>query len=190
MGRFPTVPYPSNFCTSSLQQLRPKSIMSGLALQWNLIPTSGKDTVILSTSPFLVRGHFFIALSPQNHMCRLCFSGRQLMSRKNEGCKTSILCCLYHTVTSLSIRCCMLVLNFVCTRDHLLYELQFRMKMSYIGVQSVLSNFITFRIWPLRGKTRSILYSRSIEVWFLTQGNGGTFFPRLSLFCKGCAQIF
>lgn len=110
VGRFLTVPYPSNFCTSSLQQLRPKSLMSGLTLEWNLIPTSGKDTVILSKSPFLVRGHFLIALSPQNHMCRLCFSRRQLMSRKNEGCKTLILCCVCHTVTSLSIRCCMLVL--------------------------------------------------------------------------------
>lgn len=126
VGRFLTVPYPSNFCTSSLQQLRPKSLMSGLTLQWNLIPTSGKDTVILSKSPFLVRGHFLIALSPQNHMCRLCFSRRQLISRKNEGCKTLILAYVCHTVTSLSIRCCMLVLCARGTICFMNYNLEWR----------------------------------------------------------------
>lgn len=108
-GYFLTVPHPSHFCTYSLQQLHPTSLVLGLALRWNFIPTSGKDPVILSKPPFLVRRHFLVVMSPQNQMCCLCFSRRQLMFETNEGCKMSILCYVCHTVTWLSNRCCMLV---------------------------------------------------------------------------------
>lgn len=99
MGCFLTVSHPSHFCTSFLQHPRPTSLISDLAVQWNLNPTSGKDKVILSKPRSSCVGTFLIVLRPQNHVCHLCFLGRQPMAGKNKGHKMLTLCCGYLTMT-------------------------------------------------------------------------------------------